>query len=148
MGPGSDRPSRFSGTRRRRGDDTCQFLGKAARENNIHLVMGCNEIDDAVASHTLYNSLLYFDRARVLYGRDRKLMPTFIERIFWSSGNADDLQVYETDIGRLGGLVCAEHLTPLVRASTISFGEDIHVGVFPGTSIRMTCRPTSPSGTR
>lgn len=114
------------------GDDTCAQLGRAARENRIHVVIGCNEIDDDVASSTLYNTLLFFDRSGELYARHRKLMPTFIERVFWGSGDARDLQVHETDIGRLGGLICGEHLMPLVRASMISLGEDIHVAVFPG----------------
>jgi predicted amidohydrolase len=40
--------------------------------------------------------------------------------------------VFETDIGRLGGLICGEHLMTLVRAAMIGLGEEIHVAVFPG----------------
>jgi predicted amidohydrolase len=39
---------------------------------------------------------------------------------------------YETDIGRIGGLICGEHLMTLVRARMIEQGEDFHIGVFPG----------------
>ena len=35
-------------------------------------------------------------------------------------------------IGRLGGLICGEHLMTLVRAAMIGLGEEIHVAVFPG----------------
>jgi predicted amidohydrolase len=40
--------------------------------------------------------------------------------------------VFDTEIGRIGGLICGEHLMTLVRASMIAQGEDIHVAVFPG----------------
>jgi len=33
-------------------------------------------------------------------------MPTFTERLFWGQGDASDLRVFDTDIGRLGGLIC------------------------------------------
>lgn len=131
------------------GDDTCSELSRAARENHIHVVMGCNEIDDDPASSTIYNTLLFFDRSGELYARHRKLMPTFIERVFWGHGDARDVVVHETDIGRLGGLICGEHLMPLLRASMISLGEDIHVAVFPG-AFSLHCGPQleSPDVTR
>ena len=65
-------------------------------------------------------------------GRHRKTMPTFTERLFWGQGDASDLRVFDTDIGRLGGLICGEHLMTLVRAAMIGLGEEIHVAVFPG----------------
>jgi nitrilase len=65
-------------------------------------------------------------------GRHRKLMPTFTERLFWGQGDARDLVVFDTDIGRLGGLICGEHVMTLARACLIAQGEDIHVAVFPG----------------
>ena len=65
-------------------------------------------------------------------GRHRKTMPTFTERLFWGQGDASDLRVFETDIGRVGGLICGEHLMTLMRAAMIGLGEEIHVAVFPG----------------
>ena len=59
-------------------------------------------------------------------------MPTFTERMFWGQGDAQDLAVFDTDIGRLGGLICGEHLMTLMRAAMVGLGEDIHVAVFPG----------------
>lgn len=112
--------------------DTTEAIGRAARAANIHVVMGCNEMDPRPEVNTIYNTLLFFDRNGDLLGRHRKLMPTFSERSFWGQGNADDLVVFDTDIGRLGGLICGEHLMIQVRASMIAMGEDIHVAVFPG----------------
>lgn len=113
-------------------DDTAR-LSEAARRHGIHVVMGCNEMDARSSVSTIYNSLLFFDRDGHLLGRHRKLMPTFGERQFWGYGKVDDLRIFETDIGRIGGLICGEHLMPLVRAAMIELGEDIHVAAFPGS---------------
>jgi predicted amidohydrolase len=112
-------------------EDT-ERLGAAARQAGAYVVMGCNEIDPRPEVSTIYNSLLFFDRTGHLMGRHRKTMPTFTERLFWGQGDAADFQVFDTDIGRLGGLICGEHLMTLVRAAMIGLGEEIHVAVFPG----------------
>jgi predicted amidohydrolase len=107
-------------------------IGAAARRAGTYVVLGCNEMDPRPAVSTVYNSLIFFAPDGHVMGRHRKLMPTFTERMFWGHGDADDLVVFDTDIGRLGGLICGEHLMTLVRASMIAQGEDIHVAVFPG----------------
>lgn len=112
-------------------EDT-ERLGAAAAKAGAYVVMGCNEIDPRPEVSTIYNSLLFFDRQGRLMGRHRKTMPTFTERLFWGQGDASDLRVFETDIGRIGGLICGEHLMTLVRAAMIGLGEEIHVAVFPG----------------
>ncbi len=112
-------------------EDT-ERLGARARRANAYVVMGCNEIDRRPEVSTIYNSLLFFDPEGRLMGRHRKTMPTFSERLFWGQGDAGDLRVFETDIGRLGGLICGEHIMPLMRATMIGLGEDIHIAVFPG----------------
>jgi nitrilase len=94
--------------------------------------MGCNEIDPRPEVSTIYNTLLFFDPEGRLIGRHRKTMPTFSERVFWGQGDAGDLRVFDTEIGRLGGLICGEHLMTLMRAAMIGLGEDIHIAVFPG----------------
>lgn len=100
-------------------EDT-ERLGAAARRASAYVVMGCNEIDPRPEVSTIYNSLLFFDRTGRLLGRHRKTMPTFTERLFWGQGDAGDLQVFDTDIGRVGGLICGEHLMTLVRAAMAS----------------------------
>lgn len=113
-------------------EDT-ERIGEAARQANAYVVLGCNELDPRPEANTIYNSLLFFAPDGELLGRHRKLMPTFVERIFWGNGDASDLVVFDTDIGRLGGLVCGEHLMTTVRAAMIAQGEDLHVGLFPGS---------------
>jgi nitrilase len=112
-------------------EDT-ERLGAAAKRAGVYVVMGCNEMDSRPEVSTIYNTLLFFDRGGRLMGRHRKTMPTFTERMFWGQGDAADIQVFDTDIGRLGGLVCGEHLMTLMRAAMIGLGEEIHVAVFPG----------------
>lgn len=112
-------------------DDTDR-IGAAARRHGVHVVMGCNEIDSRRESDTIYNCLLFFGRDGALLGKHRKLMPTFSERQFWGMGDGHDIRVFETDIGRIGGLICGEHAMTLARAAMIAEGEEIHIAVFPG----------------
>jgi predicted amidohydrolase len=115
------------------GSEDTERLGAAARAANVYLVMGCNELDERPEVNTIYNSLLFFAPDGRMIGRHRKTMPTFGERQFWGMGSVEDLRVFDTDIGRLGGLVCGEHVMTLIRAAMIAQGEEIHVAVFPGS---------------
>src|SRR6266487_2098689 len=77
-------------------------------------------------------ALLIIERTGKILGRHRKTVPTFVERVIWGPGDGTDLVSYDTDIGRIGGLICGEHLMPLIRARMIEQGEDFHFSVFPG----------------
>ena len=112
-------------------DDTRRLCEAAARANAV-VIIGCNELDSDPASHTIYNTLLFIDNHGQILGKHRKTMPTFVERAVWGCGDGSGMQVYATDFGRIGGLICGEHLMTLDRAHMISQGEDIHLGVFPG----------------
>ena len=112
-------------------EDT-QILGEAAKKAGAYLVIGCSELDDRAGSQTVFNTLLFIDRDGKVMGRHRKLMPTYTERIYWGMGGASDLNVFETDIGRIGGLICWENHMPLVRAAMINRGEEFHIAVWPG----------------
>jgi len=107
-------------------------LCQAAAQSKVHVVIGCNELDSRDGVHTIYNTLLFIERSGRILGRHRKTVPTFVERAVWGPGDGTDLVTYETDIGRIGGLICGEHLMPLIRARMIEQGEDFHISVFPG----------------
>ncbi len=113
------------------GDDT-EMLAEAARAADTHVVIGCNELDDRKGSRTVYNSLLFISREGRVLGRHKKLMPTYTERIYWGQGDGSDIATYDTDIGRIGGLVCWENHMVLVRAAMVYSGQDFHVAVWPG----------------
>ena len=113
------------------GEDT-EILAQAAKDAGAYVVIGCNELSDRVGSQTVYNTLLYLDRNGGVLGKHRKLMPTYTERTYWGMGDGSDLDVFQTEIGRIGGLVCWENHMTLARAHMINQGEEFHVAVWPG----------------
>lgn len=132
------------------GEDT-ETLCEAAREAGTYVVAGCSELDSRQGSRTVFNTLLYIDRKGFVLGKHRKLVPTYTERIYWGMGDGSDINVYETEIGRIGGLVCWENHMPLIRSSMLYQGEDFHIAVWPGNWKRGTDKlldpDTSPGGT-
>lgn len=130
-------------------EDT-RILGDAARDAGAYVVIGCNELDDRPGSQTVYNTLLFIDRNGEVLGRHRKTMPTYTERIYWGMGDASDLRVFDTDIGRIGGLICWENHMTLIRAAMIHRGEEFHIAVWPGNWKRgedhLLDADTSPGG--
>ena len=113
-------------------DDAVEVIGETAAEADVHVALGTNERSDRAGSDTLYNSIFYFDRTGALRGRHRKLMPTHEERAIWGRGDPSSLATYDTDIGRVGGLVCYENHMTLSKAALTANGEEIHAAVWPG----------------
>jgi len=107
-------------------------LCKVAKKANIYCVIGINEQDDRIGSKTLYNTQLFIGRDGEILGRHRKTVPTYHERTFWGRGDARDLRVFNTDIGRIGGLICYENHMTLLKAVMASMGEEIHACCWPG----------------
>ncbi len=99
-------------------------LCKAAREHKVTVVMGLNERE--ANSRTLYNSLLYIGPDGTILGKHRKLMPTNHERMVHGFGDGSTMQVFDTPIGKIGGLICWENLMPLARMALYAQGEQIH----------------------
>jgi nitrilase len=88
-----------------------QELAAAARRAGLHAVVGINERDGG----SLYNSYLVLGPRGQLLHKHRKLMPTQHERLFHGIGAGDDLDPVDTEIGRIGGLICWENRMPLAR---------------------------------
>ena len=115
-----------------------EALGKAARRAGTYIAIGVNE---RVPSGTLYNTLVFIGRDGSLLGKHRKLVPTFHERMVWAHGDASTLQVFDTDLGRLGGLICWEHQMPLTRYALYAQGMQISASSWPwghSTSLAIT----------
>ncbi len=100
-----------------------QILGEVAKEHGAYLVIGVVERGD---TGTLYCTILYFDPTGNLIGKHRKLKPTAAERIIWGEGDGDDLDVYDTPIGKIGGLVCWENYMPNARMKLYQQGVEIY----------------------
>jgi nitrilase len=101
-------------------------LGEIAREHEVWLVTGVNEIDPKRPG-TLYNALLYHGPDGRLALHHRKLVPTNHERMVWGQGDGSGLRAIETEVGRIGGLICWENYMPLARFSLYESGIEIYV---------------------
>ena len=101
-------------------------LASAAQEHGVWLVTGVTEIDPERPG-TLYNTLLYHSPGGELALRHRKLVPTNHERLVWGPGDGRGLREIQTELGRLGGLICWENYMPLARFSLYESGIELYV---------------------
>src|SRR3954468_4009790 len=62
---------------------------EAAKENNIHIVIGVNERGQSFGE--LYNTNLIIDNKGNLIGKHRKLVPTWAEKLTWTGGDGSSL---------------------------------------------------------
>jgi len=113
-----------------RGDLTelCQMAG----DNKISVYLGIIERPKDRAGHSLYCSMVYIDRSGKIQSVHRKLMPTYEERLSWSTGDGHGLVTHSLEDFTVGGLNCWENWMPLARASLYAQGEDLHVAIWPG----------------
>jgi nitrilase len=79
---------------------------------------------------TLYNTLVFLGPDGTILGRHRKLVPTWAEKLTWANGDGASLRVYDTAIGKLGGLACGENTNTLARFSLLAQGELVHVASY------------------
>lgn len=100
-------------------------LAECAKENGVFLTVGITERDKV--NKTLYCTLLYFGPDGTLMGKHRKIKPTAAERLVWGEGDGSTLCTFDTDIGRIGGLICWENYMPLARMAMYRMGVEIYV---------------------
>jgi nitrilase len=104
-----------------------EALGAAARQANAYLAVGVVERDTQFSRGTLYCTLLYFGPDGRLLGKHRKLKPTAAERLIWGEGDGSTLTVLDTEIGKIGGLICWENYMPLARMAMYSKGVELYL---------------------
>lgn len=109
--------------------DEINKVAKAINSAQAYVVLGISEREGAA---NLYNSQVFFDPNGKIIGRRRKIFPSNREKAIWASGSGADIQVLDTNIGKIGGLICYEHLQPLLRYANMSLGEQIHCAAWPG----------------
>ncbi|CAD6567514.1 MAG: hypothetical protein ASARMPRED_000879 [Alectoria sarmentosa] len=98
-------------------------LTRAARENHVFLSLGIIEKEGG----TLYCTAILIDRNGTLLYRHRKLIPTAAERLVWGRGSGDGLIVADTEIGKVGGLICWENYMPAARLALYQKGIEIYI---------------------
>jgi len=112
-------------------------LCKAARQNGVAVYVGTIERAADRGGHSLYCSLVYINKEGEIKSVHRKLQPTYEERLTWSPGDGNGLQVHSLKDFTVGGLNCWENWMPLPRTALHGMGENLHIAVWPG-SIRNT----------
>jgi predicted amidohydrolase len=107
-------------------------LCDAAKDANTYVMMGAT----SKFGNSLYCTQIFISKEGKILGIHRKVKPTHLERAVWGEGPGDELQVYDTEIGRIGGLNCWENMMPLIRYVMYSLGEQIHVASWPAFSMQ------------
>jgi nitrilase len=105
------------------------FLANIAKENQVYLVIGVVE----QGLNTLYCSVVFYSPQGEFLGKHRKVMPTAAERVIWGQGDGSTLPVFDTEIGKMGAVICWENYMPLLRTHLYSKG------------IQIYCAPTADS---
>lgn len=109
-------------------NDVCEL----AAIHKIAIYLGVIERPTDRGGHSLYASLVYIDPQGSIQSVHRKLQPTYEERLSWSPGDGNGLQVHPLKSFTVGGLNCWENWMPLPRAALYGQGENLHVAVWPG----------------
>ncbi len=110
---------------RRDGEEVARLCA-AAREYGVYVSVGISEGTDASVG-CLWNSNLLIGPDGSILNHHRKLVPTFYEKLIWANGDARGLRVIQTDIGRVGALICGENTNPLSRYALMAEGEQVHI---------------------
>jgi nitrilase len=111
-------------------------IGRIAAANRLYLVAGVIERERS----TLYCTVLFFAPDGRYLGKHRKLMPTASERLVWGFGDGSTLTTIDTEMGRVGAVICWENYMPLLRTAMYAKGVDIYCA--PTADARDTWLPT------
>ena len=106
-------------------------IGETARRTRVYVSLG---ITERVPRHDglLFNSMVFFGPDGSVLLTHRKLSPSNREKVFWARGDGSTLSVLDTEIGRIGGLLCAENFQPLWKWALMAQGQQIHCMAWPG----------------
>lgn len=88
-------------------------IEECAAQHNIFIVLGIIERGGS----TLYCSVVFIDPKKGIVGKRRKLMPTGSERLIWGFGDGSTLDVVDSEIGKIGAVICWENYMPALRSA-------------------------------
>lgn len=98
------------------------LLTEAVAQTGVFVVIGVIERDGG----TLYCTALFIDPVGGLVAKHRKLMPTAAERLIWGFGDGSTLPVLDTQLGRIGAVICWENYMPMMRMAMYGQGISIY----------------------
>lgn len=113
------------------GDPLYRKLERAAGKARVEVVLGFSERD----AGSLYLGQAFISAQGQTRAVRRKLKPTHAERSVFGEGDGSHFKVLDTPLGRLGGLLCWEHLQPLSRYVLFSMNEQVHAAAWPTFSL-------------
>ena len=106
-------------------------MKQACAQNKIFAHIGFNERSHASVG-CLWNSAVLINDEGKIVNHQRKLVPTFYEKLIWANGDGAGLRVVDTErCGKVGALLCGENTNPLARWSLIAQGEQLHLTTWP-----------------
>lgn len=100
-----------------------RILGEAAKDAGVYLTIGVMEREGG----TLYCTALFFGPDGSLLGKHRKLMPTAMERLVWGFGDGSTMPVIDTEVGKIGAVICWENYMPMLRMYMYSQGVQLYL---------------------
>lgn len=105
-------------------------LQEIARSNQIFLSVGVTEKSD-YSMGAMWNTNILLDRNGNLLNKHRKIKPTWAEKLVWADGDGSTLKINDTEVGKVGCLICGENTNTLARYSLVSQGEQVHIATYP-----------------
>ncbi|WP_425635895.1 carbon-nitrogen hydrolase family protein [Algoriphagus yeomjeoni] len=105
--------------------ESIRKISEAIHKANLFVGLGITEKESIGGS--LFCSLLYFDNLGKLMGKHRKLKPTGLERYIWAESDGSTLVSFDTQLGKIGGLICWENYMPLARMAMYNQGVEIYL---------------------
>jgi nitrilase len=109
-------------------------LEQLSADLGLMLLVGVTERGRGSGRGSAYCTLLTIDPKHGLVGHHRKLVPTYDERLVWANGDGAGLRTHRVGSSRVGGLNCWENWMPQARHALYAQGEELHVGVWPGST--------------
>lgn len=100
-------------------------ISKTAKTFGIVTVLGFIERDPDF-SEVIYDSSCVIDADGTIIGTHRKISPFGAEKVLFKAGDARDIRIFKSAVGRIGIGLCFENLNPLYRRALTLLGEEIH----------------------
>lgn len=98
---------------------TGETIRRLAKENNCYIAYGYAERDGDI----LYNSMVLFGRKGEFVQNYRKIHPFALEKTWCCAGN--EWKIAETDMGRLGMMICYDTSFPEAAGTLCRMGADM-----------------------
>jgi aliphatic nitrilase len=103
---------------------------QTARSKGVFVSIGFTE-GTKTSVGCLWNSNVLIGADGALLNHHRKLVPTYYEKLIWANGDGSGLRVADTELGRIGMLICGENTNPLARFALMAEGEQVHISTYP-----------------